>query len=109
MRYKDNFLFLRDLGYDGGETRDLGADAEGFRVDLELLTSMDITLEQEGIDIKFLHLGDLTGDCPISLADYVGGEGGGVGQVRKLLQPIAPNAQAMLLSLVPNLVKKAAV
>ena len=80
-------------------------------MELEQLTSMDVTLEPEGTNIKFLevHLGDLKGDCPISLPDYVGGEGGGVGQVRKLLQPTAPNAPAMVLSLVPNVVKKAAV
>ena len=69
---------------------------------------MDITLEREGKEIKILevYLGDPKGDCPISLPDLVGGEGGGVGQVRKLLAPTVPNAQPMLQSPIANLVKK---
>ena len=75
------------------------------------MTGMDITLEQDSRRLRFLEcmLNDPDGMCPPSLPDILHCTSESTPpQVEKLMDPTAPGCGAMLRSLVPSWVKKAA-
>ena len=108
LRYRDNFLFLRAMPFDKCASDQV---LENIRVDLKKLTGMDITVEQDRCSLRFLEcmLSDPMGKHPLSLPDFLHCLSDPTPpQVEKLMDPTAPGFAAMLRSLVPSWVKKAA-
>ena len=108
LRYRDNFLFLRAMPLDSAEANRV---LEATRTDLEQLTGMDITVEQDSCTPRFLEcmLSDPLGDHPLSLPVFLCCISDSTPpQVEKLMDPTAPGCASMLRSLVPSWVKKAA-
>ena len=107
LRYRDNFLILHK------------PDSAGFSVDkwtervqesFAKMTDMEITIEQQGQKMTFLEceLSSPSGPAPLSLPRYADQpvQGSSPPQCRKMLDPTAPNAQCMLQSWIPSVVKK---
>ena len=108
LRYRDNFLFLLALPCDQSLSDHM---LERVRQDLKGLTSMEITLEQCSLQMRFLEcmLQNPLGPHPLSLPDFVHCVSESTPpQLEKLMDPEAPGTASMLRSLVPNWVKKAA-
>ena len=106
VRYRDNFLFvMRCL-----PGVNLPVLHESYRQELEILTGMQITLEQVGTTIRFLEcqLSDPASAHPITLPDFlaVDEKPSSPSYVRKLIDGGAVNWPSMVASLVPNMVKK---
>ena len=108
LRYRDNFLFLLALPRDQSQS---DHTLEQVRQDLKGLTGMEITLEQCGLQMRFLEcmLQNPLGPHPLSLPDFVHCVSESTPpQLEKLMDPEAPGTASMLRSLVPSWVKKAA-
>ena len=107
MRYRDNFLILHK------------PDSASFSVDtwttqvqeiFAKMTDMEITIKQQGQKVTVLEpeLSSPRGSTPLSLPKYADQpvQGSSPPRCRKMLDPTAPNAQCMLQSWIPSVVKK---
>ena len=107
VRYRDNFLFMM-LCMPGVNQNVV---LESYRQELEILTSMQITLEQSGQSLQFLEcqLENPHGPHPITLPNFLHQEEkpSSPAYVKKLIDGEALNWPTMVASLVPNMVKKA--
>ena len=83
---------------------------ESYKQELEILTGMQITLEQVGTTIRFFEcqLSSPTSAHPIALPNFlaVDEKPSSPSYVRKLIDGGALNWPSMVASLVPNMVKK---
>ena len=107
LRYRDNFLILHKP-MDNDFCVDLWTTKiqQGFAK----MTDMDITIEQQSQKLTFLEceLGSPGGPTPLSLPNYAEQpmQGSSPPQWKKMLNATAPNAQSMLQSWIPSVVKK---
>ena len=104
-RYRDNFPVLLGLSQKQDRDVELQRMFEAF----QQLTGMGVTLEQVGASIDFLEctLSHPLGDCPIAVRNLMSCESKSTPcQLRKMLSPLAPNAQGALVSMILNDVKK---
>ena len=107
IRYRDNFLFLV-FSFLHAEPNDrLVRDLQEA---ISVMTSMQITVEQQGRALKFLEcwLTDPRDESPIGVPDYVSVHTPDcVPQAKKLMNPTAPTVEYMLQSLIPNWTRNA--
>ena len=107
QRYRDSFLIL-PKPMDENFCVDLWTTKiqQGFAK----MTDMEITIEQQGQKLTFLEceLDPRGGPTPLSLPDYAEQpmQGSSPPQWKKMLRATAPNAQSMLQSWIPSVVKK---
>jgi|Transcript_41104 hypothetical protein len=107
IRYRDNFLFLV-FRYLHAEQNELLV--QELQEALSAMTSMQITVEQQGQALKFLEcwLTAPRSESPLGLPDYVNVQTPDcVPQVQKLMNPTAPTVEYMLQSLIPNWTRNA--
>jgi hypothetical protein len=107
LRYRDNFLILHQP-----TTHDFSLDLwtttvqQGFAT----MTDMEITIEQQGQQLTFLEceLNSPCGPIPLSLPNYAEQpmQGSSPPRWKKMLDATAPNAQCMLQSWIPSVIKK---